>query len=89
LTYRRLKTIAALILAASFFAAVYLGARAKLEILALSVLQAAKRVFGIPDFRYYAMSGGIKEVLSRDDRGILGAQTALPNNLTQFALFTT
>lgn len=89
LTYRRLKSIAALVLAASFFAAVYLGARAKLEILALSVLQAAKRVFGIPNFRYYALADGIKEVLSRAGRGILGAQTTLQDNLSQFVLFST
>jgi hypothetical protein len=89
LTYRRLQSIAALVLAASFFAAVYVGARAKLEILALSVLQAAKRVFGIPNFRYYALADGIKEVLSRAGRGILGAQTALQDNLGQFALFST
>jgi hypothetical protein len=89
LTYRRLKTIAALVLAASFFAAVCLGTRAKMEILALHVLQAAKRVFGIPNFRYYALADGIKEVLSRAGRGILGAQTALQDNLGQFVLFST
>lgn len=89
LTYRRLKTIAALVLAASFFAAVYVGAKAKLEILALHVLQAAKRVFGIPNFRYYALADGIKEVLSRAGRGILGAQAALQDNLGQFVLFST
>ncbi len=37
----------------SFFPAVYLGSRAKREILAFPVLQATKRIFGIPDFRYY------------------------------------
>lgn len=89
LTYRRLKTIAALVLAASFFAAVCLGTRAKLEILALHVLQAAKRVFGIPNFRYYALADGIKEVLSRAGRGIVGAQTALQDNSGQLALFST
>jgi hypothetical protein len=89
LTYRRLKTIAALVLAASFFAAVYLGTRAKLEILALHVLQAAKRIFGIPNFRYYALADGIKEVLSKAGRGILGAQTAPRDNFGQFALFST
>ena len=71
LTYQRLQAIAALVLAASFFAAVYLGSRAKLEILAYHVLKAAKRIFGIPDFRYYALADGIKEVLSRAGKGIL------------------
>jgi hypothetical protein len=44
----------ALVLASSSFAAVYLSMRAKLEILTAHVLKAAKRIFGIPDFRYYA-----------------------------------
>ncbi|UCH08533.1 MAG: hypothetical protein JSV55_06065, partial [Deltaproteobacteria bacterium] len=43
--------------------------RAKLEILALHFLKAAKRIFGIPDFRYYALADGIKEVLSKAGKG--------------------
>jgi len=53
--------MASLVLRASFFAAVYLSHRSKLEMLALKVLQAAKRIFDIPDFRYYALDGGIKK----------------------------
>ncbi|UCE33149.1 MAG: hypothetical protein JSV40_07855 [Deltaproteobacteria bacterium] len=51
------------------FAAVYVGTRAKLEFLALHFLKAAKRIFGIPDFRYYALADGIKEVLSKAGKG--------------------
>ena len=40
-----------LVTAAVYFAAVYLGLRMKLRILAGHVLRASKRVFGIPDFR--------------------------------------
>ena len=89
LTYRRLQAIAALVLAASFFAAVYLASRAKLEILAFHVLQAAKRVFGIPDFRYYALADGIKEVLSRTGKGILSVTIPSHSDLSQFPLFGT
>jgi len=89
LSYRRLQAIAALVLAASFFAAVYLGSRAKLEILALHVLQAAKRIFGIPDFRYYALADGIKEVLTRTGKGVLGSKTTSHSDLCQFPLFGT
>jgi len=89
LTYPRLQAMAALVLAASFFAAVYLGSRAKLEILAYHVLKAAKRIFGIPDFRYYALADGIKEVLSKAGRGILGARVLPKRNLGQFLLFGT
>ncbi len=71
LTYRRLKNIAALVLAASYFAAVWLGTKTKLEILALHVMDAAKRVFGIPDFRYYALADGISAIFKRIGKGPL------------------
>ncbi|MGC8602518.1 MAG: hypothetical protein ACP5VS_02380 [Desulfomonilaceae bacterium] len=50
MTYQRIKNMAVLALAASFFAAVYLGRKPKLEILALHAIDAAQRIFGIPDF---------------------------------------
>lgn len=65
LTYERLRNMMGLVLATSYFAAVYLGVRAKLEILVTHVLKAAKRIFGIPDFRYYAIADGIRELLLR------------------------
>jgi len=69
LTYQRIKNMAALVLAASFFAAVYLGQKPKLEILALHAMEAAQRIFGIPDFHYYAIADGIKEILSKAGKG--------------------
>lgn len=71
LTYNRIKNMAMLVFACSYFAAVWLGTRARLEILANHALKAAKRLFGIPDFRYYAISDGIKEILWRAGRGPL------------------
>ncbi len=52
LTYDRLRNMAVLVLAASYFAAVWLGTKAKLNILAMHAMSAAKRLPGIPDFRY-------------------------------------
>jgi len=69
LTYESLKNLATLVFACFFFAAIYLGARAKLRILVAYVLKAGKRLFGIPDFRYYALADGIKEILFRAGRG--------------------
>ena len=43
---RRLKNMSALFLAASFFATVRLGTKTKLEIPAMPVMKAAKRIFG-------------------------------------------
>ena len=71
LTYDRLRNMMGLVLASSFFAAVYLGFRAKMDILVAHVLKASKRIFGIPDFRYYAIADGIREVLNRYNRGVL------------------
>jgi len=60
--------MASLALAASFLAAVYPGYRTKLEILPVHMLEAAKRIFGIPDFHYYALADGIKNILTRTSR---------------------
>ena len=69
LTYDRLRNMMALVLAAVYFAAVYLGTQPKLEIMATHILKAAKRIFGIPDFRYYALADGIGQILNRIDKG--------------------
>ncbi len=69
LTYERLRNMMALVLAAVYFSAVYLGTGSKLQIMATHVLTAAKRIFGIPDFRYYALADGIGAILNRADKG--------------------
>ena len=69
MTYERLRNMAALVLATAYFTAVHLGLRSQLEILAGHALRAAKRIFGIPNFRYYALADGIKDILSRSRRG--------------------
>jgi hypothetical protein len=86
LTYDRLRNMMGLVLAASYFAAVYLGFRAKMEILVTHVLKASKRIFGIPDFRYYAIADGIRELLNRYDRGIL-KPSAIMSGSRQLLLF--
>ena len=70
MTYNRLQNMAALVLATAYFTAVHLGLRAKLEILASHALRAAKRIFGIPNFRYYALADGIKHILNRSGNGL-------------------
>ena len=68
LTYQRLRNMAVLVNAVAFFTAVVLGTRIKLEILATHLLTAAKRLFGIPNFRLYALADGIREVCARSPR---------------------
>jgi hypothetical protein len=65
LDYERLKNLVALVLAAVYFSAVWLGESLKLTVLATRVAQVAKRFFGVPDFHYYALADGIAMLLSR------------------------
>jgi hypothetical protein len=58
--YDRLQNMMAIVSVAVYFVAVWLGDRLKLRLLAHHALQAAKRLFLIPDFRYYALADGIK-----------------------------
>jgi hypothetical protein len=51
-------------LAAVYFSAVWLGASLKLAVLATRIAQAAKRLFGVPDFHYYALADGIATLFS-------------------------
>lgn len=63
LGYQSLKNMMAMALLAMFFAMVYLGQQTKLAVLCHHAYQAAKRLFGIPDFRFYAIADGIKAIL--------------------------
>jgi hypothetical protein len=56
--------------AAADFAAVYLGLRMKLRVLAGHVPRASKRVFGIPDFRLYALADGLRQFLYTQTQGL-------------------
>ena len=65
LDYERLRNLAALVMAAAYFAAVWLGESLKLAVLASRVTRVAKRFFGVPEFHYYALADGIALLLSR------------------------
>ena len=63
LGYERLRNLMALVLVAMSFSMSYLGTKTKLAVLCHHALKSAKRLFGIPDFRYYAIADGIREIL--------------------------
>lgn len=87
LTYRRLRNMIALLLAACFFAAVRLGEDVKLTILACRVKEISKRLFGIPQFHYYALADGLAHLLCRTGHGPrCGPPPRNPKNL-QLSLF--
>jgi hypothetical protein len=87
LRYRRLKNLVALVLAASYFAAVYLGDALRLSILTRKVLKVAKRLFGIPPFAYYALADGIATILSHSTVGPIGSHTHPVRASAQLRLF--
>jgi hypothetical protein len=72
LTYIRLQNMMALVMAAAYFTMAYLSLRTKLRVLTGHVLQAARRLFGIADFRFYALADGIKAHLFGQKRGLYG-----------------
>lgn len=65
LNYERLRNLVAVVLAAVYFSAVWLGESLKLAILTTRITQAARRFFGVPDFHYYALADGIAVLLTR------------------------
>ena len=54
----------------AYFASVYLGKGAKLAILVQQIERAAKRIYGVPEFRFYAIADGIKQLLYGRAAGI-------------------
>ena len=65
LGYRRLQNLLPLVTAVACFAAVVLDTQAKLKVMAGYVFKAAKRIFGIPSFRYYAIADGLMSIFNR------------------------
>lgn len=87
LRYNRLRNLVVLVTAVMYFTFVVLGTKLKLRILASHVLKAAKRLFGIPDFRYYAFADGIQALLTRFPRK--ASKPTHDPGVTQMALFDT
>lgn len=65
LSYRGLQNLMVIVLAVFYFTAVVLDRKQKLRIMVGHILKAAKRVFGIPDFKYYALADGMSNIFTR------------------------
>ena len=83
LRYTRLQNMMALLLAVFYFAAVVLDQSQKLTIMTGHILKSAKRVFGIPDFKYYALGDGLSNIFSRFP-GQLKKQVEIPHSQLSF-----
>lgn len=60
LDYQRLKNMAALVVAVSYFAAAWLGRKVKLEALANHVAKVSRKMYEVPEFFYYAIADGLR-----------------------------
>lgn len=81
-SYRSIRNIVALVLAVSYFAAVYLGQSVKLKMLVERIFLVSKRFFGVPSFFNYAVADGIFNLLFPDKTALRGT----PNNADDFQL---
>lgn len=66
LNYQGLQNLMPLLLAVMFFAACVLDHDLRLRVMAGYVERAAQRLFGIPDFKYYALADGTSALLRRN-----------------------
>jgi len=65
MSYQALRNMMAVALLAMSFTMVWLGRKTKLAILAMHAITAAKRFFGVPDFRYYTLADGLSELFRK------------------------
>jgi len=86
LRYRSLQNLLPILMAVAYFTACVLTGSERLKILASYTLRAAKRVFGIPNFRYYAAADGIRAVFARSPRNPTCNTRPPPGALQQLAL---
>jgi len=82
-SYTSIRNIVALVLAVSYFAAVYLGQNIKLKLLVERVFLVSKRFFGVPSFFNYAIADGIYNLLFPDKAALRGLS---PTSIDDFQL---
>jgi hypothetical protein len=68
--YTSIRNMVVLILAVSYFAAVYLGDNLKLKVLIERIYLVSKRFFGVPTFFNYAIADGLYNLLFPDKTGL-------------------
>ena len=74
--YARLKNLLSLLLAVVYFGCVWLAGRLRCEILTGNITHAAKRIYGVSEFLYYAVADGIGRLLNRHGRWVDRRETA-------------
>jgi hypothetical protein len=79
-SYTSIRNIVVLVLAVSYFAAVYLGQNIKLRLLEERVFLVSKRFFGVPSFFNYAIADGIYNLLFPDKTALRGLSSTGPDD---------
>ena len=82
-SYISIRNIVVLVLAVSYFAAVYIGQSMKLKMLVERIFLVSKRFFGVPSFFNYAIADGIYNMLFPDKTALQGIK---PNTIDDFQL---
>jgi hypothetical protein len=82
-SYVSIRNIVVLVLAVSYFAAVYIGQSMKLKMLVERIFLVSKRFFGVPSFFNYAIADGIYNMLFPDKTALQGIK---PNTIDDFQL---
>lgn len=87
LNYQGLQNLMPLVLAAMFFAACILDHDSRLRVMASYVEKAAKRLFGIADFKYYALADGMKALFAKHPgRPVTRLSRPKPRQMALFAI---
>lgn len=78
MSYQALRNMMAVALLAMSFTMVWLGRKTKLAILAMHAITAAKRFFGVPDFKYYTLADGLCELFRKTSARVYRGPPDLP-----------
>ncbi|MDO5317032.1 MAG: transposase [bacterium] len=68
LMFARVRNVAALVLAVTYFVTVRLGLYQKRAVLRQHITNVARRIFGTPEFHYYAIADGVRDLFMRHAR---------------------
>ncbi len=87
--YRKLKAMAAVVLAAVYFSMAWIGNSQKHEVIARSIASMAFRIHDVPEFHFYAIADGASDILKRGRRwrGFNPALTDQEDEDSLFAFF--
>ena len=78
MSYARIRNMASLVLAAAYFATVWIGRHARREVLAEHIKRLGRRLNEVPEFAAYAIADGLRRAFSRFGRWIRAAAQTLP-----------